>query len=270
MQTRDVRRFRALTALGGMLYWQNDYVAMRRAYEEALAIARELGDPRVIAQAIYDASYVSAIAHDDQLTEAMNREALAYAEQAGDRYLAANIRTNLGFLAFFGGDHQEGLAQLSGAVAVARESGDAFRVSGLLLGLGAITHADGDRAAGARHVVEALTIARDAGNRGLQAESLRALAHLAAQEGRFERAARLIGAAARLREGHEARSPAELVGRLGDPEAAALTGLGEARFADERAEGYAMTPEDAFAFAVSGAEQVAEPVAEPVSTASSA
>ena len=41
---RGAGRFRGLTALGGLAYWQEDVPATRRAYEEALSIAREMGD----------------------------------------------------------------------------------------------------------------------------------------------------------------------------------------------------------------------------------
>jgi predicted ATPase len=253
----DLLRFRALTALGGLDYWQNDFAAMRPVYEEALEIAKGLGDPAILGQALYDASYISAIDHDDRLTEAMNREALAHAEQAADRSLAAEIKSNLAFLSFFSGKRTEGFALLSEAIAVARQSGDAMRLSGLLLGLGSLSHLDGDGAAAHRHLAEALTNARDAGSRGLQGESLLAMSLLATRESRFERAARLIGAAARFREGYETRSPAQLVGRLGDPEGDARRALGEARFADEWSEGYAMTLDEAITYALEGAGEAA-------------
>ena len=252
---RDVLRFRATTALGGLAYWENDYAAMDAAYEEALAIARELGDPALIGEALYDASYIAAIRGDDARATALNREALVHAEEAGDRSNAADIRATLAFATFFAGEHAEGLALLSGAVAVARESGNALRVAGLVLGLGVLSHLSGDRAAAHRHLAEAITIARDVGSRGLQAESLLATALVAAREGSFERAARLIGAAARLREGFETRSPIELVGRLGDPESEAKRALGETGFGDERAEGYAMPSEAAIAFALKGEQE---------------
>ena len=35
-------------------YWQNDYPSTRAAYEEAVAIAREVGDPRLLASALLD------------------------------------------------------------------------------------------------------------------------------------------------------------------------------------------------------------------------
>jgi predicted ATPase/class 3 adenylate cyclase len=41
---RGPTQVRALSALGGLAYWQNDYPPMRAAYQEAVDIARELGE----------------------------------------------------------------------------------------------------------------------------------------------------------------------------------------------------------------------------------
>jgi hypothetical protein len=42
---------RAPRGLGGIVYWQNDYAAMEQPYEEAVAIAEELGDRRLLSRA---------------------------------------------------------------------------------------------------------------------------------------------------------------------------------------------------------------------------
>ena len=41
----------------GLAYWQTDAAAVRTATEEALAIARELGDPSILAAATYDSAF---------------------------------------------------------------------------------------------------------------------------------------------------------------------------------------------------------------------
>ena len=69
-EVRGALRVRALGALGGIVYWQNHYEAMRRPYEEAVEIAREVGEPRLLARAVFDLSFVPMVtAQDIERTE---------------------------------------------------------------------------------------------------------------------------------------------------------------------------------------------------------
>ncbi len=61
----DEARARALGAYGGILYWQSDYVAMRETYEEAVTIARSLGDRALLASALFDLSFVPGMIEGD-------------------------------------------------------------------------------------------------------------------------------------------------------------------------------------------------------------
>ena len=60
-QGHDAVRCRALRALGSIAYWQRDYEHVAAPYEEAVAIAREIGEPRLLSWSIYDASYVPLV-----------------------------------------------------------------------------------------------------------------------------------------------------------------------------------------------------------------
>jgi len=59
-QGRDPARARALAAAGGIAWWQEDIAAARGFYREALAIERELGVQRGIAEALYNQAFVAA------------------------------------------------------------------------------------------------------------------------------------------------------------------------------------------------------------------
>ena len=48
---------RAYEALGGLTYWQSDFGSMAEAYQRALELSRELGDPLEEAHALHNASY---------------------------------------------------------------------------------------------------------------------------------------------------------------------------------------------------------------------
>ena len=70
---------------------------------------------------------------------------------------------------------------------------------------------------------------------------------LANDDGRHERAARLVGASAQMR--HDVGGAAPLIGRWGDPDSDARKALGKEAYDAARAEGYAMDTETAVAYA---------------------
>jgi predicted ATPase/class 3 adenylate cyclase len=82
---RDPRRARALTALGGMVYWQGEWQDTRVPYEEALAIFRETGSPAEIADALYNLSF--ALGYYDRVEEGRKvlEEAHALNEELGSQ-----------------------------------------------------------------------------------------------------------------------------------------------------------------------------------------
>src|SRR5204862_508424 len=59
-------RLRALGALGGVVSWMGD-LAMLTHYGAALALAREIGDPKEIALAAYNLSFAYTIATNDMV-----------------------------------------------------------------------------------------------------------------------------------------------------------------------------------------------------------
>ena len=92
-------RARALGALGGIAYWQNDYPPTRAAYEEAVGIAREVGDPGLLAATLLDLSFVPGLEREPERAEPILREGLAAAEEARDRVLTGEaLWSSLGFL----------------------------------------------------------------------------------------------------------------------------------------------------------------------------
>jgi predicted ATPase/class 3 adenylate cyclase len=249
---RDAPMIRALGALGGIAYWQHDYAAMRRAYEEALDIARELDEPALLGRALYDASFIAAIEHDAERNDALLREARTHAERAGDRQLDAEIATANAFARLAAGGPAAAIEPLVAAIAVQRSLGLDGLVADQLIGLGGIERRAGRTADAARHLGEALTIAREDGDVSHAMGAFTLLALVATSQSRYERAARLTGAAARKRDEGAAAPPPELIAHMGDPDAEAREGLGDEAFEAARAEGYAMTMEEAVAFALEG------------------
>ena len=68
-ETDPVSRARALTGLGGIMYWQGLWVEMKAPYEEALEIYRGIGSEAEIAEALYNLSF--PLGHGGDLEGAM-------------------------------------------------------------------------------------------------------------------------------------------------------------------------------------------------------
>ena len=91
-------RVRSLAALGGLAYWQNDPTTTRAAYEDAVEIARGVGDSKLLASALLDLSYVPYIEGKPEGVQPILEEGLAKAEESGDRVLLAQFLNSLAFL----------------------------------------------------------------------------------------------------------------------------------------------------------------------------
>jgi hypothetical protein len=251
---RDELRARALGALGSITYWQNDQAPTRAAYEEALAIAREVGDPALMAAAITDFSYYAFAEEDLDRVEALVQEGMPLAEEAGERALVAEGWTGSAFLSVFRGRPAEAIEGLRKAVEILREEGLSWKVTDHLGGLALVSRLIQDFESAKRYVREGLELGMRAKDVSSVSRSLRALAMVANDEGRHERAARLLGASTRmLDELGETQQPA-LMDRWGDPVEDARRALGEEAHERARAEGYAMDQEQALAYAFSDDE----------------
>ena len=248
-ETRDRLRARALAALGGIAYWQNDTARTKAAYEEAVATARQLGDSQLLAGALLDLSYVPWLEQNPSGAEAVLREGLAIAEEAGDRVLIADFVASLAFLDVDRGNPAGAIEPYRHAIEIFRQEDAAWKAADMLTGLGFITRMAGKPAAARRHLTEALQMFGRAGDALSMSAVLTGLALVANDEGLHERAARLVGASARIRDEVGGGAPPVMIGRWGDPEADAKQALGKVAYDRARGEGYAMETEAAIAYA---------------------
>jgi predicted ATPase/class 3 adenylate cyclase len=74
----------ALEASGGILYWLGDWVGARPHYDQALAIMRDHGDSRAVANALYNASFPIGFSGERDVAWAYLEESKALAEASGD------------------------------------------------------------------------------------------------------------------------------------------------------------------------------------------
>jgi predicted ATPase/class 3 adenylate cyclase len=251
---RDPVRARALGALGGITYWQNDYPPTRAAYEEAVDIAREIGDAKLLASTLLDLSYIPYLEQDPEGAEAILREGLIFAEEAGDRVLTADYWSSIAFLEVVRGNPAAAIEPRRTALEILREEGAFWKLGDLLVGQAMITRMVGDLEATKAYLREALEMSGQAKDTLSISMALTSFAILANDERHHERAARLVGAVARIRHEVGGGIPPELGSRWGDPEEDAHRALGEEAYRQARAEGYAMGSEEAVWYALRDGE----------------
>jgi predicted ATPase/class 3 adenylate cyclase len=245
---RTAERARALTALGGLAYWQEDVPATRGAYEEALAIARELGDRSAEAEGIYNLAYVPAYEGDTAGAVLLFEESRAAFEELGLRRGVADVLWILGIVARLEGDLSRSRALAEESLLLHRQGEDLFGVTDALHTLGRTALAQNDLATAASSFLEALNNDEQVGNRTGMAIVMDNLAAKASAEGKHLRALRLAGASEAIKEAAGGHAPPPLID-LPDPREAAREALGKAAVEAAWEEGRAMTLDQALAFA---------------------
>jgi non-specific serine/threonine protein kinase len=257
-EIHGARRVRALGALGGILWWQNDYEAVRRPYEEAVEIAREVGDPRLLARALFDLSFVPMVTDQDpERVEQLLGEALAVAPN-DDRVLQAQGWASLGYLRTLEGRNlAAGIEPIQRAIAIGRQLGDRLLTGDNLMALAGLHLLMGEEQAAREQLQEAARILLEPHSPLMLATALSALLFLASSEGDHERAAKLLGAWTRIKDEGGGVPPPFLMAYFGDPEEHARRILGDEAYERARADGYSMTPDQARAYALEAASSTA-------------
>jgi predicted ATPase/class 3 adenylate cyclase len=225
-QRRNGHRSKALAAAGGIAWWQDDVDATRVFYGEALAIARELGDPAGLAKALYDRSYLAVAGGDIQSGAAMLDESLELFRQLGDEIgMARALSLKTGWKAWQG-DWSSFIAEAEAHVATWRRLGDVFELGNMLTMLGTGYAQVGRHAEARAAALEDLQLSIDADMKLGTAMGLLILGYLASWEGRDEDALRLAGASQTLLKEMGGGPPLDfLADVVGDPIADARSRL---------------------------------------------
>ena len=198
---------RLAEARGGVAYWQADQATAEACYEEALALWREIGDRREVANALYNRAYADAAwimggrtGDDASAARAMLEEALQIYRDLGDAAGEGNILWAIGSFHFFGNDMARAEAAYREALALHRAAQnrtmEAWSLHMLALSL-VIQQRAAEAKAAAR---EALALFREAGDVAGITLVLDDLSGVAIFDNDLERAGRMWGAARHLQE----------------------------------------------------------------------
>jgi predicted ATPase/class 3 adenylate cyclase len=200
-------RARLAEARGGVAYWQADQATAETCYTEALALWREIGDRREIANALYNRAYADAAwimggrtGDDASAARAMLGEALQIYRDLGDAAGEGNILWAIGSFHFFGNDMAGAEAAYREALALHRAAQnrtmEAWSLHMLALSL-VIQQRAVEAKAAAR---EALGLFREAGDVAGITLVLDDLSGVAIFDKDLKRAGRMWGAARHLQE----------------------------------------------------------------------
>jgi predicted ATPase/class 3 adenylate cyclase len=125
-----VLRARLMEALGGVAWWQADLEPMAAAYREALSLWEELGDPREIANALYNDSFRYAVtagrgeADPDRIGFDQMSRARDLASTAGDERGRANALWGIGNWMYFHDAEDRGAGQFREALEIFSRIGE--------------------------------------------------------------------------------------------------------------------------------------------------
>jgi DNA-binding NarL/FixJ family response regulator len=188
---RGQARARALNAAAVLARAQGDYAAARPLFEESLAIFRELGDRRGIANALHNLGSVSRFQGDYAGAARLFDEGLALSRELGDTWGIGVALAMRGALALDLGDYERAGPLLEESLALGRKLGDTWTVAGRLGMLAELAREQGQYQRARALLGEALSLAQKLGDRGCRAWLLAKLGRVACERGDYERATAL-------------------------------------------------------------------------------
>ncbi|MDQ3974304.1 MAG: LuxR C-terminal-related transcriptional regulator [Actinomycetota bacterium] len=246
-------RAKVLFVAGTMADGQADYRSAESLLGESLGLFKQLGDRRGAAYALSSAGFAA-------IGQGRNRQGIAVLEEAVELALAEGERWAAAFMLCFLATARRNEGDRTGAqqlaergLALSEEVGDregACAALYILATLAQESESDGGRAG--RLLGEALARAAEVGDQTNVAYCLDGLAAVAGEQGRLARAGRLWGAAEALLEQIEAAAYVYAPDRVlcRDRVAPARLRLGVEAFEAAWAQGRAMTPGQAVAYAL--------------------
>jgi predicted ATPase/DNA-binding SARP family transcriptional activator len=173
----------ALNGLGDVALDQGDYAAARSLYEESLSISRALGDESCIAVALNNLGIVTRLQGDYATSRSLHEESLAISRALGNRSSSAIALGSLGFVAALQGDPTAARPLLEESLSIHRDMGDKGSIAIALNNVGYVVGLQGDPAAARVLLDEALALGKELGDKGLVALSFHRLAFVAQSQG---------------------------------------------------------------------------------------
>ena len=242
-------RARGMSALGSLAYWKGDYRLAQEAYEEALAIYRDLEDPRGTAESLINLAYLAGAQRQYARVHSVIEEAVDIARRAGLRREAAEAAGLLGLARSSQGDHEGALAASREALEGFEAEGDLYRANEVKSRIGAIYLQMGRVDEADAHLRESLAERGEVpGAVGMV--TMNFLAAVASSRGDHHRSLRLFGFAQAVTERMGTSPPIGLFMQYGDLINLSMAAVDQRTAEELVAEGKAMSEEEAVAYAL--------------------
>jgi len=189
----------ALRSLGDAALWTGNAEAARPHYEEALLMTRAHGLHKELAETLLSVGDAAIEQLDYPTAQRMLEESLNLFLQVGNRQRVAIVQFSLGLVAFGRGDDKAAAAWLHQSLDLFTEINDSGGLAAAALYLGLALLRCGERARARAFLVDSVVITHADGDDHGVAQALEGLSALAAAEGDAQRALRLCAAAADVR-----------------------------------------------------------------------
>lgn len=281
---------RMLTGVGIMAHYRSDYDQARKYNERGLAMRREIGDKSGIGASLNNLGSTAADQNDFEAARTYLLESLEIARELGVPWKLFSALNNLGVVATNVGRYDEARAYLDESIQISLQQEESTAYKDALNNLSVVERMVGRYDAGRRHLEEALKTNRalehrggivhcllnmgliniddekyevaeknlleglpmavEIGDRRSIAEYLEGFAHIAVAAKSMDRAARLYGAAAALREYLKAPISPVDVAAFESRTQAVRDALGPEVWSEIYAQGRAMPIPDAVSYAL--------------------
>jgi predicted ATPase/DNA-binding winged helix-turn-helix (wHTH) protein len=190
----------SLNALAVLAQDRGDITAAHALFEESLAVWRELGDSKDVARALSNLANIATMQGDHARASSLYEECLAIFQGLGDRTGVAWSLNSQGDVARDRGDKLAARELYGQGLAIFRELGDRWGIAGTLADLGNMAREERDFSAAHSLYRESLKVFQELEHKRGIARLLECFACAAAAQSDSERALRLAGAAAALRQ----------------------------------------------------------------------
>jgi len=192
-------RLRVLSGAATIAFGEGDHDRATQLHEDALHLAREVGDEPAEAFALMalGAQLLDRQCYDQ--AEELCEKARVLALRVGELRTAGLSRHNIAEIEFHRGHYAQAVDRYQDSLRIFRELGDQWAVVASLHGLAVTVLRQGDLRSAAKALRECLRLASEVGENYWLAESLEGLAVVAEGSRQPDRAARLLGAADTLR-----------------------------------------------------------------------
>ncbi len=249
---RTATRARALSLAARIASRQGDHATGRALADESLTLARDLGDPDLVADALRCAGAVYHAGSQMDVSTAMYDEALDILEKSANRPLAIEVQNQIGLIAIEQGDFARAQELLQECVAFSRTTGELGARERYLESLANAQLGLGDVQGAAASWTESLSISRDLNDHFGSIWSLGGLALIAAARRDDERALRLTAAVARLSRELSLSTWPHRIGEMTEIEERVRRKLGPRKSEAIWDEGQGMTRDRALQYALGG------------------